>query len=206
MRKGPKQELLDLVKHHGQLTIDECVEKVDLAKTTVRVHFTQLEGDGYIERSYERSGRGRPSLRFRLTNKGNGLYPSYEPEMMREFIRYLQAEGEHQILEDFFQEFWDRRYDKLQLMLKEKENSEESMESITRQLLVEEGFMPEFEKEKDSGKLLMKECNCPFREIIKVTKLPCKLEEEFYQKVFGKSVKRTSYIADGDFSCTYCIG
>ncbi|SMO66227.1 helix-turn-helix transcriptional regulator [Gracilimonas mengyeensis] len=203
---GPKKELLDLTKHQGQITIDDAVEKMDLAKTTVREHFTQLEKDEYIERSYERSGRGRPSLRFQLTKKGNGLYPSYEPEMMREFIRYLQTEGEHRILEVFFQKFWDRRYEKLKLMLEEENvKSEKDKARVTRQMLDEEGFMAEYGHDQDSGKLMMKECNCPFREIIKVTKLPCKLEKEFYQRVFGKEVERTSYIADGDFACTYCI-
>lgn len=207
MLTGPKKELLDLIKHQGQITIDESVEKMDLAKTTVREHFTQLEEDGYIERSYERSGRGRPSLSFRLTKKGNGMYPSYEPEMMREFIRFLQTEGEHRILEDFFQKFWNRRYQKLEMMLEEESaDSEEDKARVTRRMLDEEGFMAEIGHDSDSGKLMMKECNCPFREIIKVTKLPCKLEEEFYEKVFGKKVERTSYIAEGDFACTYCVG
>ncbi|WP_020402576.1 helix-turn-helix transcriptional regulator [Gracilimonas tropica] len=207
MLTGPKKELLDLIKHQGQITIDESVEKMDLAKTTVREHFTQLEEDGYIERSYERSGRGRPSLSFRLTKKGNGMYPSYEPEMMREFIRFLQTEGEHRILEDFFQKFWNRRYQKLEMMLEEESaDSEEDKARVTRRMLDEEGFMAEIGHDSDSGKLMMKECNCPFREIIKVTKLPCKLEEEFYEKVFGKKVERTTYIAEGDFACTYCVG
>ena len=33
MLSGPKKELLDLIKHHGQITIDKAVEKIDLAKT-----------------------------------------------------------------------------------------------------------------------------------------------------------------------------
>lgn len=207
MISGPKKELLDLIKHRGKLTIDETVEKIDLAKTTIREHFTQLEEDGFIERSYERSGRGRPHLQFQLTQTGNGLYPSHEPELMREFIRYLQIEGEHRILEDFFQKFWHHRYKKLKGILNE-ENIQTAADKarITRIMLDEEGFMPEIEQEQDSGKLMMKACNCPFKEIIKVTKLPCKLEEEFFQKVFGKKIERTTYIAEGDFACTYCVG
>lgn len=207
MITGPKKELLDLIKHRGQITIDESVEEVDLAKTTLREHFTQLERDGYIERSYERSGRGRPSLRFRLTPKGNALYPSYEPQMMRELITFLKGEGKEELLETFFRNFWDRRYKKLQWMLDEEGAvNEEDTVRIVSSMLKEEGFMPEYDSEDEDGKLTVKECNCPFREIIKVTKLPCKLEEEFYEKVFGKKVERTSYIAEGDFSCTYCVG
>lgn len=207
MFTGPKKELLDLIKNNGQLTIDESVENMDLAKTTVREHFSQLERDGYIERSYERSGRGRPSLSFKLTQKGNGFYPSYEPEILREFIRYLQTEGEHLIIEDFFEQFWEQRYQKLQLMLEVKPiHSEEDKVQIVGEMLKEEGFMPEYSLNKKTGAVSMKECNCPFREIIKVTKVPCKLESKFYQRVFGKEVARTSYIAEGDFACTYCIG
>lgn len=40
MLSGPKIELPDVINHHGQLTIDESVEKIDLAKTTVCEHFT----------------------------------------------------------------------------------------------------------------------------------------------------------------------
>ncbi len=207
MLTGPKKELLDLIKHHGQITIDESVEKTDLAKTTLREHFTQLERDGYIERSYERSGRGRPSLRFKLTKTGNSFYPSYEPELMRELVQFLQAEGQDEVLETFFKKFWDRRYKKLELMFEsENAQTEEERLRVVSKMLEEEGFMPEHEKDMESGELTVKECNCPFREIVKVTKLPCSLEEEFYKKVFGKEVERTSYIADGDFSCTYCIG
>ena len=93
------------------------------------------------------------------------------------------------------------------MMLEEESaDSEEDKARVTRKMLDEEGFMAEIGHDADSGKLMMKECNCPFREIIKVTKLPCKLEEEFYEKVFGKKVERTTYIAEGDFACTYCVG
>lgn len=207
MLSGSKKELLDLIKHKGQVTIDESVEETDLAKTTLREHFTQLERDGYIERSYERSGRGRPSLQFKLSKQGNSLYPSYEPQMMRELVRFLQSEGKEEALEMFFKKFWDQRYKKLELMLEtENVQSEEEKIRVVTKMLEEEGFMPEYEMNGEAGDLTMKECNCPFREVVKVTKLPCTLEEEFYRKVFEKNVERTTYIAEGDFACTYCIG
>jgi len=207
MHTGPKKNLLDLIKNQGQLTVDQLVEKVNLAKTTVREHMSQLENEGYIVRNYISSGRGRPSLCFKLTKKGNSLYPSYEPEMIKEFIRYLQTEGEHRILENFFEKFWNKRYKKLQLEIEENNaESEEEKLRLLKKMLDEEGFMPECEKRKESGEIIIKECNCPFSEIIKVTKLPCKLEQEFYQKVFERPVKRKTYIAEGDFACTYSVG
>lgn len=71
--------------------------------------------------------------------------------------------------------------------------------------LEEEGFMPEVDPGRKYGQVIIKECNCPFSEVVKETRLPCKLEAMFYQKLFGEEVERTSYIAEGDFSCTYEI-
>lgn len=206
MVTGTKKELLDLIKLQGELAVDESVVEMDLAKTTLREHFMQLERGDYIERSYDRSGRGRPSLRFRLTQKGHDLYPSHETEMMRELIQYLQMEGKQEILEDFFMKFWDDRYRKFKHKLEEvKEVSDHEKAKIVQEMLDEEGFMP-VAQETEAGAFTIKECNCPFQEITKVTKLPCKLEKEFYQKIFGQNVERTTYIAEGDSACTYCIG
>ncbi|MTI87846.1 MAG: DeoR family transcriptional regulator [Balneolaceae bacterium] len=207
MITASKKKLLDLIKQQGQTNIDGLVALTDMAKTTVREHLTQLERDNYVERSYDRSGRGRPSLQFKLTTKGNGLYPSYEPQLMRELIRFLQAEEEEELLETFFEKFWDRRYKKLELMMETSHvQTEEEKADVLKDMLDEEGFMPEYEIDPQTEKLTVKECNCPFREVIKVTNSPCRLEKEFYTKVFGKNVDRTSHIRKGDFSCTYCIG
>lgn len=88
------------------------------------------------------------------------------------------------------------------------ESGEGQLESRLNKLmeyLEEEGFMPEIEICGSGDKITVKECNCPFREVVKETRLPCKLEAIFYQKLFSEKVDRTSYIPDGDFSCTYEI-
>jgi predicted ArsR family transcriptional regulator len=206
MLTGTKKKLLDLIKLHGELAVDESVEEMDLAKTTLREHFMQLERAHYIERSYDRAGRGRPSLKFQLTQKGHDVYPSHEPRMMRELIQYLQEKGKQELMEGFFKKYWDDRYRKFKHKLEEaKVESEARKAAIVQEMLDEEGFMP-VAQHIESGTLTIKECNCPFREIIKATTLPCKLEKEFYQKIFGQDVERTTYIAEGDSACTYCIG
>lgn len=72
-------------------------------------------------------------------------------------------------------------------------------------MLDEEGFMPEKDFNEESDTLTIKECNCPFSEVVKETQLPCKLEAKFYKKLFGQNTERKTHIAKGDYSCTYEI-
>lgn len=206
MIKGSKKQLLDLIKRKGIVAIDTAAEHSGLAKTTLREHFLQLERDGYVEKTYKREGPGRPSLQYELSAKGHQLYPSGEAQLTREFIRFLKEEGEEEMIKTFFERFWEDRYRKAQKRMDEYglEQKSERLNALLK-MLEEEGFMPQFEHDTENRCMKIKECNCPFRDVIKETKLPCKLEAEFYKKIFGKESERISFIAEGDYSCTYRV-
>lgn len=206
MLSGSKKEIVDLIKRKGTLSIDEAVTQIDLAKTTLREHFLQLERDGFVDREYVRSGPGRPSLHYELTAKGNSLFPSSESKLIRNIIKYLKDKGNEQLVENFFEDFWDKRLQEAQQRMQEEEaESIEAKLKVLMGMLEEEGFMPEFSIDENEQSMIVKECNCPFSEVIKETRLPCKLEAMFYEKIFESSSERTSYIAEGDHACTYDI-
>jgi len=205
MITGSKKELLDLIKKKGVVSVDECCEKTDLAKTTLREHFLQLERDGYIKREYLRSGPGRPLLRFKLTKKGHKLFPANESDLMKNLLQFLKQRGSEDLIEEFFRSYWDKRYEKATLLIDEipDDQIEERLNLLT-DLLEDDGFMPDVKYDDQTGNYTIRECNCPFYDIIEETRLPCQLEEEFFKKLFQTKIKRTTFIADGDFSCTYC--
>lgn len=206
MFTGSKKEIIELIKRRGTLSIDEAVEHISLAKTTLREHFLQLERDGYVKRDYVRSGPGRPSLQYQLTAKGNSIFPSSESKLIRSIIRYLKTKGNEELVEDFFEDFWEQRLEEARERIADaKADDPESKIDILTEMLDEEGFMPELDLDRESDKITVKECNCPFSEVIKETRLPCKLEQMFYKKLFSKKTERTTYIAEGDHSCTYEI-
>ncbi|SHF79638.1 transcriptional regulator [Fodinibius roseus] len=206
MISGSKKELLDLIKRTGTLSMDEAVEQIELAKTTLREHLLQLERDGYVERDYVRSGAGRPSLHYQLTPKGNSLFPSSESDLIREMISYLKARGEEETIKDFFDTFWEDRLTNARKKIADAPADNSGVRvQILMEMLEKEGFMPEYQMDEEADTLTVKECNCPFSEVIKETRLPCKLEALFYKKLFNENAERTTYIAEGDYSCTYDI-
>jgi len=206
MLTGSKKILLELLKKNGKMPIDEVVEKTGLAKTTIREHLTQLERDGLVDKSYDRSGPGRPGLQFQVSGRGDREFPSKENEMTRELLRYIKKEKGEDLLEEFFQQFWEKRYRDAQSRMNDfSKDDVPGRRNALKQMLEEEGFMPVFESFDNEDEFKIKECNCPFKEIVKETRIPCRLEEEFYKKLFCKEAARTSYIADGDYSCSYSI-
>ncbi len=206
MFTGSKKELLNLIKRKGKLTVDEAVESTELAKTSLREHFLQLERDGYIERDYVRSGPGRPSLEYQLTQKGNSLFPSYESALIKELLNFLKSKDDEETIKEFFKSFWEDRVEKARYRMDQSSETDlaSRVEALTH-MLEEEGFMPEFNLDEESQALTIKECNCPFSEVVKETRLPCELEAMFFKELFNEDAERTSHIAEGDFSCTYNI-
>lgn len=205
MFTGSKKQLLDFIKRNGMASIDDVVDHTGLSKTTLREHLLQLERDGYIIRDYLRIGPGRPSLQYQLTNKGNSLYPSSESALLKDLLNYLKAIGDEETIEDFFTLFWEKRIKMAQKRMDEasKDDLKKRVQGLAA-MLEEEGFMPEFEMNEEQKELTIKECNCPFSDVVKETQLPCKLEALFFKKLFGDA-KRTTHIAEGDHACSYNI-
>ena len=206
MISGSKKQLVDLIKKRGAVSIDEASQVTELAKSTLREHFLQLERDGLIQRDYLRQGPGRPTLQYRLTGKGHKLYPSHEAELMRGLMKFLKKEGEEELIRKFFESFWNKRLEKAERLMGEYpvDDTANRLETLSG-MLAEEGFMPECKVDIQNGEVEIQECNCPFGEIVGETRLPCKLEAEFFQELFGAKVERATHIADGDYSCTYRI-
>ncbi len=209
MENNSKLHILETIKRKGRIGLNRLVDETGLAKTTLREHLTQLERDGLVEREYHRAGPGRPGLRYGLTLAGHRRFPSEERELLGDLLHFLKSEDQEELLRSFFRRFWSKRVDRARQRMNEAANEsggtpDEQLPALCN-VLEQEGFMPECMDDKQQGAFVIKECNCPFQSVIGETQLPCELEIEFYRKLFGGEVTRTSYIPDGDYSCSYRI-
>lgn len=200
-----KRALLQLMKRRGEIALDDAIEATGYARTTLREHLNQLERDGLVQRRSERQGRGRPRLQYQITERGERLFPTRDGVLLRELLRYLQAHGQGALIEGFFESFWETRVDEVKHRIRQA-GAEEGLErklEVLASILQEEGFMPDIQQ--DADRVVIRECNCPFAEAVKQTRLPCQLEELFYEAVLDASVERDEYIPDGSPACTYSV-
>ncbi len=208
---GAKRKLLDIIKRKGALSLEEAVDDLALAKTTVRQHLLLMEDQGLVQRTYERVGQGRPKVLFELTLKAKQLYPTQDPKLLRKLLEFLIESGQQKSIELFFEKYWDQRKSQfMQELDRTKDQSKElsspktelnmRMETL-RFVLQSEGFMPELKKQGTNFEV--RECHCPYPEAIRATQVPCKLESEFIQWALKIPMERTAYFPRGDLACAY---
>lgn len=197
-----RRELLQIIKRRGSLSVDEAMEALGMARTTVREHLLQLKEKGLLTRTADRQGRGRPSHRYEMTRRAKVLFPSRDGELMGNLLQFLEEEGAEELVETFFEDYWEARTEAVKEKLRDISPDDLSGQlKALREILEEEGFMPEISESEDA--VTVRECNCPFPESVKQTRTPCRLEKQFFERVFETKLERVSYIPDGNSACIY---
>ncbi len=59
-KSSPAEVLVRSLKRHGRMTIKELQEALGVTRTAVRQQLSALEAKGFVERTVERRGVGRP--------------------------------------------------------------------------------------------------------------------------------------------------
>ena len=193
--------LLGLLKRRGATTIVDLERAVGLARESVRDHLQALVAAGYVERAgVRRAGPGRPAAVYRLSERGERLFPQREPELLREMAAFILAERREDVLERFLdaRAAGKRQQHGARLAGLTGRERAEALAAI----LDEEGFLAELEP-TDDGRCKLRLCHCPLRELVAVTRLPCRSELALVQELLGTSLRREAFMPDGDSSCTY---
>lgn len=195
--------IIEHLKRRGSGTIPEMAEALGLSVETIRTHLKSLGREGFVEREgSRRSGPGRPEILYGLTDTAEVLFPNQEGTLLRNLAVFLQDKGQADLVSDFFDDQVERRYDMVRERL-EGLDDEDRIEEVAR-VLTEEGFMADVVTD-DEGRQLLQLCHCPMRNLVEVTKAPCRAELRFIREMLGQRLVRVSYIPSGDTSCCYAL-
>lgn len=196
-----QRELLLEVKRRGEATLGDLVPRFDLATETLREHLNALTARGLVERvGRRRDGPGRPAIVYGLSERGEALFPQREGPLLRELTEHLAGSGREDVLEEFFERRIARQREEAERRLEGLEG-EERIREVAR-ILSDEGFMAEVEADED-GVARLRLCHCPLKEMVAVSRLPCRAEIGYIEELLGQSLERTDYMPEGDHSCSY---
>lgn len=195
-----RRTILASLKQSGGATVPVLARIAGLNIETVRQHLRALLTQGLVERRGTRSeGPGRPTVVYVLSAEADSLFPRREAEVLKELATFLQATGRGNVLREFFNDYvWRLRREALERV--NGLGGQERLEEAAR-ILSEQGFMAVVEESPHGPELRL--CHCPLRELVDVSKVPCRAEEEFLRELVGRDLKRTCYIPAGDSACTY---
>ncbi|MBM5809251.1 MAG: iron-sulfur cluster biosynthesis transcriptional regulator SufR [Cyanobacteria bacterium M_surface_9_m1_291] len=71
-----RDELLAILLREGEATAGDLAGRLAISVQATRRHLRSLEEDGLVEASPNSEGPGRPSNRWRLSNKGQAQFPN----------------------------------------------------------------------------------------------------------------------------------
>lgn len=200
-----QRRLLDRLKRRGASTLTELERASGLARESVRDHLRSLAALGLVERSeVRRAGPGRPPLLFRLSARGESLFPRREGELLAELAAFLLAEGGEERLARFFAARAEARRGPL-LARVAGLSGVERVREVAR-ILDEEGFLAEVEElSGGAGACRLRLCHCPLAELVRVSRLPCRAELALVEELLGEAPRREEFIPEGATCCTYQV-
>lgn len=195
-----RRAILSVLKETGGATVPTLSDVVDLNVETVREHLGILREQGLVERRGTRAdGPGRPTVVYGLTAESESLFPRREAEVLRELAAFLRETDRGDVLAEFFDRYLAGRREASLARVEGLEGAERLREAA--RILSEEGFMALVEENGGTPRLRL--CHCPLRELVEVSKVPCRAEVGFVRELLGQDLTRVSYIPAGDAACAY---
>lgn len=199
--KGPRGEILLLLKQAGGATAGTLAEEMECSLNAVRHHLKELEAEGLV--SYDRTpkGVGAPSHTYRLTAAGHALFPDRYARTVAELLDHVVATSGREAAVALLEQQY-------QVLAARLDAETRGMNTVQRgmyvaRVLESEGYMATWSSAAAEG--LLTEYNCPHRLIAERFPEICEAEERFLSQVFDRPVERQSRIAGGCGTCSYRI-
>jgi len=194
-----KQDVLALLKARGAVGLAEIAEHLGVSKQGALRHLEALQARGLLEVSAEgHHGPGRPGHVYRLTAAAGDHFPTGHRELAGELVEFMDDTE----LDRFFAARARRLEVEYGARLAGLDFTERVRELV--RLTRAHGHMTELVEQAD-GALQLRHCNCPIQDVAARGGHPCRHEQDVYRRLLGAVVARSTWLGDGDASCTYDI-
>lgn len=197
-----KRALLLLLKQRPNLSLREIAGARQISKVAVLRHLSSLEDQGLIERSYERSPLGRPSVHFRLSERSADIFPQAYTQMSLTAIEYIERHLGRDAVVGMLQERSHEVAEQSRSRLTDPE-LRPRVEALAR-LRSEGGYMAEVGGKKGAV-VEMREHNCPILAIAGQYPEACEVERRMFESMLRANVDTSHRVVAGDPVCRFLI-
>jgi DeoR family transcriptional regulator, suf operon transcriptional repressor len=199
---SPKRELLLLLKQQPNRSLAEIATRRHISKVAALHHLAALEDQGLVERSYERSSIGRPSVHFRLSQKSADIFPQAYTRMSISALEYIERHLGRNAVVGMLQERSHELADEHRARLAAPE-LRQRVEELAR-LRSEGGYMAEVGGKKGSV-VELREHNCPILAIAGQFPEACEVERRMFESMLRAKVSTSHRVVAGDPVCRFLI-
>lgn len=199
--KGLRGEILLELKRAQPLTAKGMAEKLGVSANAVRHHLKDLEADALVSYGREQRGIGAPTFAFRLTSRGEALFPKRYEQTLTELLDRVAVKQGREVAVAMFDDHYSDLTRTLQAELAGVA-PERRLEAVAR-VMNDAGYMAEVDER--NGAFRLAEHNCAIRSVAERFPEVCAAEAKFLQAVLAATVERTAHIVGGCNACEYAI-
>ena len=199
--RGLRAQILLEIKKSQPVTAKDLSATFGVSANAVRRHLKELEVDGSIIYGREQRGMGAPVYVYRLTGRGESLFPNRYEDALTGLLHHVEERAGRGEISRIFADQFRARAESLKTELADQP-VEVRLQRLVR-LLSEEGYMAEWNTRE--GTLRLAEHNCAIRAVAERYPEVCAAERRFLTEVLAAQVERHTHITEGSNSCEYSI-
>lgn len=195
-----REQIIHILKVHGESTVDALSQELDLTSVTVRHHLEILRREGLVAppQALRRDGPGRPQYLYRLAEGAQEIFPSnYDllaSELLHEVSEALPPEAVHQTMERIAERLAERAE------LPDGVDFPTRLELAVR-FLNEQGYMASVES-NEGGKVVLHVQNCPYERVVRHSGMPCVMDHHLLTTLLQRDISHREH-AEGSQHCVY---
>jgi predicted ArsR family transcriptional regulator len=201
-----RQQILEIMKRHGEVTVQELSNELGLTSVTVRHHLEILRSEGYIsDPEVRRSNKpGRPRYVYHLTSTAADLFPNNYSGLASALLGSIEEcmlpEERNEVLARAAQRIADRAGS-----LPDK--PDERVESVVT-FLNQQGYVSRWEKDEEHDqRYFVYVSSCPYFHVSQSHSETCQIDQHMVQLLAGpgSNVQRLSTMAHKTGLCVYAL-
>lgn len=199
--RSTRMEVLELLRRRGRLSAETIANDLGLTTNAVRQHLINLERDGLVVSQPERSGRGRPSLLFVLTERADAVFPKRYGQLATMVLQEVQELGGPDALDEIFARVAARHAAAIEHELQGLEFEEKMRRIVT--WIGRAGTLAEQSETPEGVKVTIH--NCPFRNTALKYPQVCSLTPRLISRLTGAAVSQSDSIHRRDPYCSFVV-
>lgn len=199
--RSTRMEVLELLRRKGRSSAESIANDLGVTPNAVRQHLTNLERDGLVVSQPERSGRGRPSLLFALTERADSVFPKRYGQLATMVLQEVQDMGGPEALDEVFARVAARHASAIEKDLQGLGFDEKLHRVVT--WIGRAGTL--VEQTQDAEGIRVTIHNCPFRNTALKFPQVCTITPQLISRLTGAPVSQSDSIHRRDPYCSFVV-
>lgn len=191
--------ILDLLRKAGPLSISQLAKATSVTPTAVRQRLVRLMAGGLIDRQVQRAGRGRPSHRYALTEKGRRQTGANFVDLALALWKEIRAIEDPEVRRGLLQRIARTMAAMYGSQIKGTTTAER-MQSVMQ--IFAERDVP-FDVDTSGSLPVLTALACPYPELAEQDRGICALEKMMFSELIGDGLRLSECRLDGDGCCRF---